>query len=464
MIDVYRANQPGSTMANKDDEAGRDIARKLRQQIPPTGIRRDAIMDAPAFAAATLRMGAGDLQAAADIAASLLDRYPGHPEAMFTLAMAGYWHAEQTPEAAAVAADMLERVVAARPGFAIGWYNLGFLRQRQGRDADAIAHYERCLSLDPAFVGAHVNLGNARLWQGDIPEAIACFTRATKHPTADTLAIYNRAIAYLLTGQWVRGWQDYETRWRTPLYRAKFPAPDLPVWDGTPPADGARLLVFSEQGYGDTIMCARYRRTLTERFPAGVTWYVQAPLASLLDAVPDTEPYPDADLCLPTMSLMHRLGMPADGAPYLPRVVTADRNGRIRVGYVWAGSTTHENDARRSTDRALWDGLLATPGVEWVDLQVGRGGTYAPADWRETAALVGTLDLVITVDTATAHLAGAMGVPVWILLPAMPDYRWGLASERTVWYDSARLFRQPSVGAWPEVLARVASALREWTA
>lgn len=449
-------------MTNRDDEEGLAVARRLkadiRKQTAPVGIQREQILDAPAFTAATLRLGAGDLQGAADIAASLLHRYPGHPEALFTLAMAGYWHAEQTTEAARVAADCIRNVVAQRPGFAIGWYNLGFLCQRQGLEAEAIAHYETCLRLDPTFVGAHVNLGNARLSQGNIEEALACFNRATGYPTSDTLAIYNRAIAYLLTEQWAKGWADYEARWQTPLFRAKFRAPPLPVWDGTPQPD-KRLLVFSEQGFGDTIMCYRYRDRLTELFPAGVTWYVQAKLATLLNAVPDTEPYPEADLCIPTMSLMQRLGMPEDDRPYLGQRETYDppRNPP-RIGYVWAGGESYENDARRSIPRELFQPLLDTPGIEWVDLQVGRGGTYQPKDWLETATLVGALDMVVAVDTGVAHLAGAMGIPTLLLLPSMPDYRWGLRGYRNAWYESVTLLRQPAAGQWEPVIAEA----RRW--
>lgn len=425
----------------------------------PSGLTAEAIMDRPAFLAGTLLLGAGDLEGAAEIALSLLQRYPDHPEAKYMLAMCGYWHCEQSPEAAAHAADLLEEVVRARPAFAIGLFNLGFLRQRQGRDAEAVALYERVLAMEPGFIGAHVNLGNAKLAAGDMAGALACFQAATRYDAREPLVRKNRAIAHLLTGRYAEGWQDYEARWETPLFRAKFPRPDFPVWDGTP-QPGKRLLVFSEQGYGDTIMTYRYAAQLRDLFPAGVTWRVQEKLATLLEAVPDTEPYPAADLCIPTMSLMHRLGMPRDGAPYLfPGGVTYSLISQPRIGYVWAGSPGHEADARRSTPRELWDPLLAISRFEWVDLQVGRGGTFAPADWRETAHVVSGLDLVITVDTAVAHLAGAMGVPVWILLPAVPDYRWGLTGVTTPWYDSARLFRQVKDGEWPEVFARVHAAL-----
>lgn len=419
------------------------------------GLDAGAVMDPPAFLAGTVRLGVGDLLGAAEIAQDLLTRYPGHPEAKFLYAMAGYWHCEQTLEATAAAAALLEEVVADRPDFTIGLFNLGFLRQRQGDDAAASALYERVLALDPSFIGAHVNLGNAKLAAGDMAGALACFTAATRYNARDPLVRKNRAIAYLLTGRYDEGWADYEARWETPLFRAKFPRPDLPVWDGTPQPD-KRLLVFSEQGYGDTIMCYRYARQLEALFPRGVTWRVQEKLATLLNAVPDTEPYPDADLCVPTMSLMHRLGMPKDGAPYLhDRRSSAHR----RIGYVWAGSVGHEADFRRSTDPAMWDGLLSRTDYEWVDLQMGRGGTFQAKDWNETADVIATLGLVITVDTAVAHLAGALGVPVWILLPSVPDYRWGLTGERTPWYDSARLFRQERDGDWPAVFERVALAL-----
>ena len=459
-------------MRSADDTAGLAIATKLREDIDRmkvpaaprvVGIDPATIHDRAAFTASTLAMGRGDLEGAGEIAADLLRRYPGHPEAAYTLALVGYWHYNAIDQAV----TLLEDVVKARPAFALAWYNLGFLRQRRGEDLAAMRHYAEALKHDPTHVGAHVNLGNAKLGMGDIDGALACYAEATRHPTTDSLAIYNRAIAHLLTGDYAKGWADYEARWNTPLFRSKVKLPPVPLWDGGAPQPGQRLLVWAEQGYGDTLMAWRYAYQLFERFRGRVTWAVQPALVPLLGQGADEpvvsyeDDVPTADLLIPTMSLPHRLGMPQAGAPYMerPRYSVEDRK---RVGYVWAGDPAHEGDARRSTRLEDWADLHAMAGIEWVNLQVGRGSDFVPASWAETATLVAGLDLVITVDTAVAHLAGAMGIPVWILLPAVPDYRWGLTGDRTVWYDSARLYRQAQQGQWGPVFQRVRDDLAAW--
>lgn len=451
-----------------DDRAGLDIARRLRQgqkaapSSMPVGLNAEEILDRAALLTGMLALGAGRLQDAGDIAVDLLRRYPTHPEAMYLGAMVAWWQYDDM----AGAAELLERVVQARPRFALALYNLAYFWARMGRDAEAVALNERAIAEDPHFLGAYVNLGNAKLSSGDVEGALACYAKAATLDSTDPLALYNRGIARLLRGEWGAGWHDYETRWQMPIFRARCPVPDLPRWDGGDLPAEHRLLVASEQGLGDTIFAYRYASVLEARFPGRVRWYVQEPLAGLLNATPEGEPYPEAEVYVPTMSLPMLCGV-MDGAAYLPLAmagsqVTAFSGRRPHVGYVWAGSTTHENDRRRSTPRELWDALLATEGVEWVELQVGRGGSYQPKDWTETAQLVGSLDLVLTVDTAVAHLAGAMGVPVWILLPALPDYRWGLSGETTPWYPSARLFRCERDGAWPEVLERVRGELVNW--
>lgn len=448
-----------------DDRAGLDIARRLRQGMKPApssmpvGLNPEEILDRAALLTGMLALGAGRLHDAGDIAVDLLRRYPTHPEAMYLGAMVAWWQYDDMTGAA----ELLEKVVADRPRFALALYNLAYFWQRMGRDADAAALNERAIAEDPNLLGAYVNLGNARLSTGDVEGALAAYAKAATLDSTDPLALYNRGIARLLRGEWEAGWKDYETRWQMPIFRARCPVPDLPRWDGGELPEGHRLLVVSEQGLGDTIFAYRYASVLEARFPGRVRWYVQAPLSGLLAATPEGDPYPEAEVYVPTMSLPMLCGVVQGGA-YLPAEPNYDacEAPLRRVGYVWAGSTTHENDRRRSTPREMWGALLATPEVEWVELQVGRGGLYQPKDWEETAQLVGTLDLVITVDTAVAHLAGAMGVPVWILLPALPDYRWGLSGDTTPWYPSARLFRCERDGAWPDVLERVRSELVNW--
>lgn len=452
---------------NRDDALGLEIARKLKAQRPAlarSGIPANQIGDAAAFATATRLLGLGQFGDVAEIAASLVQRYPNHAEALYLMGLVAFYQWESQEKAAV----FFQKAVDLRPNFAEGHYNLGYMLQRLGDDIGAVRAYEATLTLDPRFAGAWVNLGNAKLASGDVCAALECYEQAKQGDASNALARYNRAIAYLLTEDYTQGWADYEARLDTPLHRGKCRYPThLPLWDGTP-QPGKRLLVVAEQGIGDTIMCLGYTRELHDRRFAwrDIIWAIQPELTPTFSWCSYAEPWPEVDLWIPTMSLMSRLGMPpAPRKPYFgmrqsgfAKLVPGPR--LPRVGYVYAGSPDYENNRRRSTDPALWADLLATPGIEWVCLQYGQG--YQPKDWHETQDDICSLDLVISVDTACAHLAGALGVPVWILLPSWPDYRWGLESETTLWYDSATLIRQAKDGDWAEVLGRVKAKLEAW--
>lgn len=443
---------------NRDDEAGLAIAKKLRQQGKPTlarsGVPPVEILDLPAFTMATVLLEAGNFDAVEEIAVGLVQRYPGHPEGLYLLGCLALWGHDDT----SAAAECFAASVASRPAFAEGWYNLGYSLQRAaGREIEARAAYEKALALAPRLAGAWVNLGNCKLAAGDVTGALDCYAKAKDGDAGNALARYNRSIAYLLTGDHAAGWRDYEARWETPLFRARVRVPDLPMWDGKP-LNGRQLLVVAEQGIGDTIMCAGY---MDDPRIDGADWLVQPELIDLLAGDgPNREPWPEADCWVGTMSLMHYLGQPT--APRRPYLTPWPQKGGLirRVGYTYAGSPDYENNRRRSIDKTLWGDLFATPGIEWVSLQYGDG--FHPASWSDTSDLVDTLDLVISVDTAVAHLAGAKGCPVWILLPSWPDYRWGLETDRSVWYSSAELIRQARDGDWPEVLARVKQRLETW--
>jgi hypothetical protein len=427
-----------------------------------SGIPRNHIGDYAAFTRATVLLEMGNYPAVAEIAAGLLERYPDHGEACYLLGCVALyqWFLPDKAE------ECFRKAVELRPNFPECWYNLGYTTQRLGGKMEqCIEHYRRCLELDPKFSGAWVNLGNAKLALGQFEEALDAYEKAKTADAGNTLARYNRAFAWLYTGEYAKGWEEYECRFDSPNFtRQRWMRPEadeMPMWDGSD-QPGKHLLVVAEQGLGDTIMCWRYDQELRTRFRQ-VTWAVQPPLLTLFGHAPYTPPWPEADCWVASMSLHHRLGQPTSGPAYLrspvPRKLPRDRP---RVGYVYAGGKLYENDHRRSIDPALWADLLATPGVEWVSLQYGEG--YQPSDWAQTMDDVAQLDLVISVDTAVAHLAGALGVPVWILLPAWPDYRWGLKRETTPWYDSARLLRATGEGAWPDLLARTKRELEKWKA
>ncbi len=308
-----------------------------------------------------------------------------------------------------------------------------------------------------------------------------------------------------MAGRYAEGWDEYEWRLRLPELGGREPALPAPRWDGRD-LPGGTLLLTAEQGIGDAVQFVRFAHVLAAR---GMRVIVQAPpsLCPLLATAPGlaatvaTTPgaaaavatgatTPACDVALPLLSLGKVLGIDAstiDGAPYLcadpvrrravmPRV-EAFAGGRRRVGLAWAGAPRHLNDRRRSIAPALLAPLLALPGIAWFSLQKGPReeaiatvpGSDAIArldpatELADTAALIDTLDVVVTVDTSIAHIACALGKPTLVMLPFAPDWRWGIAGGSTPWYASARLFRQPSLGDWIAVVASVARALASLT-
>jgi hypothetical protein len=292
----------------------------------------------------------------------------------------------------------------------------------------------------------------------------------------------------LLRGELREGFEKYESRWRLETLPPRgFPAP---LWNGED-LSGRTILLHAEQGYGDTIQCLRYVPQVAAR-GGWVVLEVPKELLGLARRLPEVgqllargDALPRFDLQCPLFSLPRAFAttietIPAQ-VPYLSAEPEAIARWRIRlgerpglkVGLAWAGSPQHRNDARRSIAIETLLPLLRLEGVRWFSLQVGEraadlarlpGGLVTDLspdliDFAETAAVIGNLDLVIAVDTASAHLAGALGRPAWVLLRARPDWRWLLEREDSPWYPSLRLFRQHRPGDWEEVVRRVAAAL-----
>ncbi|HSQ82779.1 MAG TPA: glycosyltransferase family 9 protein, partial [Casimicrobiaceae bacterium] len=299
----------------------------------------------------------------------------------------------------------------------------------------------------------------------------------------------------LAHGDHAEGWREYEWRLRLPELAARVPAPPAPRWQGGDLA-GKTLLVTTEQGLGDAIQFVRYARALAAR---GAQVVVQAPahLQRLLATVPGVaatvtagDALPACDLWIPLLSVPGVLDVGANdracAVPYL-RVDAARRDqvamqiagddaaqrGAVRrIGVAWSGSPHNANDRRRSLPLSALAPLFALPGIAWFSLQKGEGAEQVlqvPAaasalallearnDLEGTAALIDALDVIVSVDTSIAHLAGALGKPVFILLPFAPDWRWGTVGDTTPWYPTARLFRQRTTGDW----ASAVTALRE---
>jgi hypothetical protein len=295
----------------------------------------------------------------------------------------------------------------------------------------------------------------------------------------------------LTLGDFDGGWKEYEWRWKTGALAAQRRQFKAPLWLGDAPVSGKTILLHAEQGFGDTIQFIRYAPLLASR-GAKVVCEVQPELLSLLsrfdgiDVIAKGEPLPPFDLHCPLLSLPFAFGtkletIPAS-IPYL--APSAERlahwrdrlpRGGPRAGFVWSGSSSHKNDSNRSIPLARLAALFADPSLACFSLQcelrdadnealrglpnlVQLGGGLR--DFADTAAVISLLDVVISVDTSVAHLAGALGKPVVILLPYAADFRWMRGCDETPWYPTAKLFRQPAFGDWDSVIARLSDELR----
>lgn len=369
--------------------------------------------------------------------------------------------------------------------------NLAIALMRSRRVEAAIDACENALALDAHHAAALNTLGCLQAAEGDFPTAFGLFERAIA--LGSDQAHINLGTGLLLAGEYDAGWPYFGAV--TAERRANPVFAHLPMWDGAP-APGMRLLVWPEQGIGDTIQFVRFIRGVRDRVGAIALACPPGTIELLrtvdgVDAFVETCPVPDLDAFdawLPTVKLPSVLGVRADAlaaAPYL----RADRRrrasfrphlaapGRVRVGLVWAGSPAHERDAYRSCPLAEFDVLGDIAGIAWNSLQHGAARAQAPesalefsridaavTDFADTAAIVAELDLVLTVDTSVAHVAGALGCAAWVLLANQPDWRWGRSGDVSPWYPTLRLFRQGPDGAWAPAIASVARALHELVA
>lgn len=381
------------------------------------------------------------------------------------------------------------RVVRLRPDCADAHHNLGSALQDLDRPDPALASYRRALALNPAAPATLCNLGLRLVAEGRMRQAIGVFGRAAALTPDLVDAQWNLALALLTVGELERGFALYEWRWKC---RGKEPHNQAyPLWDGGP-LDGRTILLHGEQGYGDTIQFARYAATVKDRggrvvllcLPAQETLFRALPGTDLVTSRPEEVPPCDVQAPLPSLPWLCGTTLETIPAaiPYL--AIDDDRCrrwrrrlaevGTPRVGLVWRGSPVHTNDRNRSLPVSALAPLVAGPPARFVSLQkdataeelatLNAAGPVLPlgnevADFADTAAAIAALDLVITVDTSVAHLAGALGAPLWLLLPRPADWRWLEDREDSPWYPTARLFRQPTPGAWDAVVRRVAEAL-----
>ncbi|MDT8992897.1 tetratricopeptide repeat protein [Curvibacter sp. APW13] len=379
-----------------------------------------------------------------------------------------------------------ERSLELAPETAFTWSNRGVVLKRLGRFAEAVVSYTRALTLKPDFVDAMVNFATLQKDRMDLESAIALNERALALQPDNSGAHLNLAICHLVTGNWDLGWPHYEWRWKTEQLLDGARNFAQAQWDGTASLQGQTILLHAEQGLGDTLQFCRLATLVAQR-GARVVLEVQAPLKGLLagldgvaQVVARGEPLPPFDCHCPLLSLPLALGLTLDDLPVARAYVQPDasrvaawpaRLGAVapKVGLVWSGRPEHKNDHNRSLPLAtLVQALPAGPQYHCLQKefrpldaqllqtlpQITRWDS-ALHDFRDTAALVAHMDWVVSVDTSVAHLAAAMGKPVWLLLPYSPDWRWIVGRDDSPWYPEMRLYRQPELGDWDSVLERL---------
>ncbi len=400
------------------------------------------------------------------------------------------------------ALEALKLAVQLAPDMAVAHNNLGIVLRVLNRVDDAEACFRRALELDPQNMEATANLGNVQDAQGRTGEALACYEKALGFAPDLAELHLNNAYALLKTGNFPDGWREHEWRWKTGIFRNAWPNYPQPMWDGSA-LEGKRILLWYEQGLGDTLQFIRYAPLVADK-GGKVIVLCQPPLKTLLQTcrgietllADDGEPLPDFDVHCPLMSLPLLLGTELrtipTSTPYLyPEATPADTwksrleilaPNLLKVGLVWAGNPRKDMpeaslvDARRSVGLTCFSPLLQTPGAFFFSLQKGDAAEQLreipeplrPLDFSQewnnfadTAAFAANLDLIITVDTSVAHLAGALGKETWVLSRADGCWRWLLNRDDSPWYPELKLYRQTTPGNWDTVVEKIVTALRE---
>jgi tetratricopeptide (TPR) repeat protein len=428
----------------------------------------------------------GQLEEAKQIINEGISHIPTNPNLHFYL---GNIYHEQNQLEFAVAS--FQRALLIQPDHAEVLGNLGIVLLKMENLDEAVAAFRKAVQLNQNYPDAYNNLGNALLKQNKFVEAMECYETGIVLDRNANHLYYNRGLLSLLIGNFESGWKDYEYRW-TQIEQASRPNFSQPLWLNDANISGKIILLHAEQGIGDTLQFVRYVEQVVS-LGAKVYLEVHPPLKALLNSLPGVsrvfargEALPHFDFHCPLASLplafntnfasipskTSYLNAPVERATYF-----ADQFREYalpRVGIVWAGGTFFKNDHLRSIKLQTFSKIVIDGNCDFFSLQkdlrpfdtqllekfsniIDIGPQLT--DFSETAAIIANLDLVITVDTSVAHLAGALGKPVWILLPFSPDFRWLLDRSDSPWYPSARLFRQPSIGNWDSVMQDVRNAL-----
>jgi FkbM family methyltransferase len=419
----------------------------------------------------------------------VLAAQPGNPSAWCYLGMA--LHDQQRYEEAVAA---YRRAIDAKPDFHIAMNNLGNTLRLMRRLDSAVATFDKAIAIKPDYLIAYKNKATSLCWEGRVAEALKTYEEAVKYGPEDADIHKHIGIMRLLLGDFAGGWPEYEWRWKTG--EIKLPKLDIPQWDGSS-LDGKSILLTPEQGLGDTVQFIRYAAWLKQRYKCRVLFLVPKSLKQLLSSVAgidewvtSTDNLPPVDYFSPLVHVPGVLGHTTKDFPASQSYLSADEalvkqwaerlsefRGR-KIGIAWRGSPTFGADSMRSIPLIEFLPLARLNGVQFFSLQkgppreeleqivgrldvidLGREIDENTGAFVETAAVLKNLDLLITCDTAIEHVAGALGVPVWVAMCQVPDWRWQLSGETIHWYPSMRLFRQTAYGDWPGVFERIAKAL-----
>jgi tetratricopeptide (TPR) repeat protein len=408
------------------------------------------------------------------------------PQDARLLSIAGGWL--QRTSRGEQARPLLENAVALQPTLSAAQISLAAVEAEQGELDQAIVRLRGVLERDPSNAAALGNLGAALGVQARFDEALGCFEQARRLAPRQVQIAINHGIARLKSGQLAQGWADLNLRLVLPGHALLPPHKLLPVLAPATRLDRRTVLVTHDSGYGDTIQFARYLPMLRARGARVLLWVPQ-PLHRLMadsaEVFSDNRAWPLYDFHCPIIRLAEvfatTLETIPENVPYLradPALVESwaqrlPQTTNKRVGLVWAGSTRETNpellsvDRRRSIDPALLSPLLAVPGVTWVSLQLGRPHSgfdiFDPmpdvADFADTAAIIASLDAVVSVDTSVAHLAGALGKPVLLLDRADNCWRWLTGRTDSPWYPTLLIFRQRQWGDWSTPIREIAETL-----
>ncbi|GAB4157813.1 MAG: hypothetical protein Tsb009_34960 [Planctomycetaceae bacterium] len=402
------------------------------------------------------------------------------------------------------AAECFQKALMIDPQDATAHYNLGNVYKDQNQWERALVQYDRSIEIDPELSAAYINRGVVLKNLGRLSEAIDSHTQALQIGDRNAEAGFHRALAMLANGDFEQGWNEYEYRWQYEATPRKF---SLPVWDGSSLHERS-LFIYAEQGVGDEIMFAsclpdiipQTRRCTVECDHRLVPLFARSfPLATVIarPRLPDAERElspPECELQIAMGSLPRYSRTSLDAFPVSRRRYLApdsqllakwssrfaDFGANLKVGISWRGGNHPDIRKRRSTTLTEWESILRTPGVKFVNLQYGdcqeeldvarkKTGVMIH-DWDDAnplenlddfAAQIAALDLVISIDNSTVHMAGALGVPVWTLLPVAPNWRWLNDQDDSPWYASMRLFRQETIGEWSSVFREVARELAQ---